>query len=297
MLEANAGSYLSGQQIAEELNISRAAVWKAIKALEKEGHGIEAVTNRGYRLSPEPERIDADRLQSSLKDAGLDITVLYKETTGSTNEDAAAYVRAQGRSVLVIADEQVRGRGRRGRDFFSPRGSGLYLSLGLCDGIKLMQTAKVTAVAAVAVAEAIDNAVFNGAEHSLIKWVNDIYTDAGKVCGILSEAFMDMEDDGGGYIVVGIGINMFTPRVHIPDDIKGKAAWLMDPDDEMDTTSIREAIILDIIRNFFKYMAAPDMSLEIYRKRSMLTGSKVKVNSFRQDEEQRMATVLGIDDD
>ena len=112
------------------------------------------------------------------------------------------------RAVLVIADKQNAGRGRRGRDFYSPPGTGLYMSLAMGNVQEVLKMAKVTAVAAVAVATAADETVFGGTDRTKIKWVNDIYLDEKKVCGILSEAFMPMEDEGDGCVVVGIGINV-----------------------------------------------------------------------------------------
>lgn len=305
LLNSNRGSFISGQEIAGALNVSRAAVWKAIKSLESDGLGIEAVTNKGYRLDDGVDIIDPSYIERELGNMGIGIRVFHKDETGSTNADAVELLKESDVPVLAIADKQNAGRGRKGRDFYSPKGSGLYMSLAMRDALTLMKTAKVTAVAAVAVAEAIDRVVFGGQDRSLIKWVNDIYIGDKKVCGILSEAMISMEDEALGTVVVGIGINVYEPAGGFPDDIRKRAGYLIGQNDRLgcvrrpDGAGLRSDLAKEIISGFFRYLNKPDDSLKIYRDKSYLTGKYVTVNSFVPNDTRAgsRARVLGIDDE
>ena len=306
LLNSNKGCFISGQEIAGALNVSRAAVWKAIKSLESDGLMIEAVTNKGYRLDDGVDIIDPSYIEGGLKDRGIGIRVFHKDETGSTNVDAVELLKESDVPVLVIADKQNAGRGRKGRDFYSPKGSGLYMSLAMRDAMTLMKTAKVTAVAAVAVSQAIDRVVFGGEERSLIKWVNDIYVDDKKVCGILSEAMISMEDEASGTVVVGIGINVYEPAGGFPDDISKRAGYLIGQYDRGryaggpgGGAAIRSDLAKEIISGFFHYLGKPEDSLRIYRDRSYLTDKYVTVNSFIPNDKRAgcRARVIGIDDE
>lgn len=300
LLNMNKGSFISGQDIAGRLNVSRAAVWKAIKGLENDGLNIEAVTNKGYRLGGGADIINPGYIEEKLREAGLEVQVIYKDETGSTNEDAVSLLKESDRPVLVIADKQVKGRGRKGRDFFSPKGTGLYMSLAMHDALSLMKTVKVTAVAAVAVARAIDENVYRGENKALIKWVNDIYVDDKKVCGILSEAMISMEDGDGGTVVVGMGINVYEPRGGFPPDIKDKAGALIYRDEKKEGTGrLRSDLAAGTVKHFLQYLSEPGESLKIYREKSNLTGKYVLVNSFVPGDKRAgsRALVTGIDDE
>ena len=241
--------------------------------------------------------IDTEYIKEGLHKAGLPVCVVYKEETGSTNEDARLLASGSDIPILVIANKQNKGRGRRGRDFYSPVGTGLYMSIALGNAKELIKTVKMTAIAAVAVAQAIDNAVFSGAETSLIKWVNDIYVDERKVCGILSEAFLSPENGKDGCMVVGIGINVYEPAGGFPGDINMKAGYLI-PAGQSVRKGLRNKLVLEVIKQLFYYMGLPEESLAEYRRRSNLTGSYVKVNSFVPgDEDKECVKVLGIDDE
>ncbi len=301
LLNSNRGSFVSGQDIAGTLNVSRAAVWKAIKSLESDGLGIEAVTNKGYRLNDGTDIVNASYVEDRLRDRGIDIRVVYKDETGSTNEDAVNLLKESDKPVLVIADKQNKGRGRRGRDFYSPKGTGLYMSLAMRDALSLMKTAKVTSVAAVAVSEAVDSVVFKGENRSLIKWVNDIYIGDRKVCGILSEAMISMEDGDGGVVVVGMGINVYEPEGGFPDDINMKAGYLIGHGQKsgLHNNMLRSDLAAEVIRDFFHYISEPEESLNIYRKKSNLIGKHILVNSFVPGDKRAgsRAYVTGIDDE
>ena len=217
--------------------------------------------------------IDSAYIEDSFRQAGQNIKVLYKEETGSTNEDARAALKDA--SVLVIADRQNAGRGRRGRDFYSPKGSGLYMSLALPYDQALFETVKLTAIAAVAVAQSIDEEVFEGRDTALIKWVNDIYLKDRKVCGILCEAFLPAEDDKG-CVVAGIGINVYAPSGDFPEEIRDRAGYLVDNA----LPGLRTRLAAAVIKRLFHYINEPDSALAVYRAKSNLMGCIVWINSF-----------------
>ena len=251
------------------------------------------------------DTIDPIYIENRLRSTVSGIRVVFKDETGSTNEDAMSMLTEGTGPVLVIADKQLKGRGRRGRDFYSPKGTGLYFSLAMPGAKELMETGKVTATAAVAVATAIDEAVFSGTSTSLIKWVNDIYLGGKKVCGILTEARLPVLSEAGndtkddkGCVVVGIGVNVYEPEGGFPEGIADKAGYLIPADKAGDSPMLRSGLAAGIVRNFFHYLNRQDESLKIYREKSNLIGSEVRINTFAApDIPQRIATVLGIDDD
>ena len=130
LLEENREAYLSGEELAKALAVSRAAVWKAVKSLQQEGYPIDAVTNRGYRLSRGGDRLSAPGIRKYLKPEYRDLPITVEEETKSTNTALRAMAEAGApEGTVYIAQGQTGGRGRMGRSFFSPAGTGLYLSL------------------------------------------------------------------------------------------------------------------------------------------------------------------------
>lgn len=192
VLENNRGLAMSGQQLADTLNVTRASVWKSIKALQDEGYKIVATTNRGYVLEETNDILSEQSLRACLGEEYRDVDIFTFKTSPSTNAEAMTRLMNGGltHGTLIVADEQTKGRGRMGKSFFSPK-SGIYMSVCLCKSIERMQDVMViTPAAAVAVRSAI--AKLTGID-AKIKWVNDIYIDKKKVCGILTQADIDFE--------------------------------------------------------------------------------------------------------
>lgn len=213
------GTPVSGEQIARKLGVSRNAVWKAVDRLRKDGFGIEGGTNRGYRLTRKPDRLEAEAITGYLTTREIGRALEVYDEIDSTNSRAkmlAARGAAQG--TTVVADCQTMGRGRRGRSFFSPEHSGIYFSMILRPDCTPEKAAMITSLAAVAVARAIEKV----AETEIrIKWVNDLYIGGKKVCGILSEAGTDMESGQLNYVVVGIGVNV--QPMDFPEELRNIA--------------------------------------------------------------------------
>lgn len=224
-LESHRGEYLSGEALAKQFNISRSAIWKAIRELRQEGHEIDAVTGAGYRLAAGSDRLSAEGILAHIKTPLLrldDLRVL--QTTTSTNQ-VAKQMAAEGarHGALVVAEEQTAGRGRMGRSFFSPNSTGLYLSVLLRPAGSAAQAALTTTATAVAVSRAIFE--WSGRRVG-IKWVNDLFYNQRKICGILAEAATDMQTGHMESLVVGIGINLSTSADEFPKDIRSTAGSL-----------------------------------------------------------------------
>lgn len=329
--------YVSGQQIADQLYLSRSAVWKAIKALRKDGYEIAAGTHRGYRLVQKAVLPDAQRIRELLQTRWTDtrgfthplpeITVF--ESVGSTNDCAREYGEetlqeegtekqgdkektdaekideektgeASGNSSrkerIVIAGAQTGGRGRRGRSFFSPEASGMYMSFLLYPQMDFARATRLTCMMAEAICRAIDE--ITGIEIQ-IKWVNDIYCRGKKIVGILTEGRTSLEDGSLSYVVIGAGINLCTPSGGFPAELKNIAGALLEeaPDDDL-----KNRLYAAVIDHFFRLYDDPDEQayIEGYRRRSMLIGHYVKIMGYSGDEKlpgNGYALVTGIDDE
>lgn len=206
------GGYVSGEDLSDELGISRTAVWKHIEGLRKLGYTIEAQPHLGYRLVNAPDRLLPSELTYGLDTKTIGKRVLSFDTVSSTMD--VAYDLAQktkGEGICIFAEEQKKGRGRMGRDWQSPKHKGIYVSIILRPDISPNETPKVTLLAAVSVAQAIRDAT---GLNSLIKWPNDVLIDGKKVCGILTE--MNAESDRVKFLVIGIGININTKAKDLP---------------------------------------------------------------------------------
>ena len=205
------------------LGVSRTAVWKNIQKLKEEGYPIEAVTNKGYRLLSvgEADIFDREQIAAKLKTAWAGRPLIYREETGSTNDDIFA-LAAQGypHGTLLVASRQTAGKGRRGRTWISPREGNIYMSILLKPDLPPDVTPMLTVVMALSVYQASLDAVSaqdaSSEEDAArcrfgIKWPNDIVVsvDGGpyrKLCGILTE--MRMEDREISAITIGIGLNV-----------------------------------------------------------------------------------------
>lgn len=218
----DAGGYVSGQELCEYYGVSRTAVWKAIKQLEKDGYVIEAQNNKGYRLV---EKEDADvftkvEIESYLDTAWIGRKLVFRKETGSTNLDAKELAeKGEAAGAVVVADMQTAGRGRRGRGWVSPSGKDIYMTLMLKPQCRPEKASVLTLVMAISVLEAIQELL---SKPCGIKWPNDIVVNNRKVCGILTE--MSAELDGIHYVVIGAGINVNQEQM--AKEIQDKATSL-----------------------------------------------------------------------
>ena len=195
-LSAAQGECISGQQLAQQLGVSRAAVHKAAAALAAQGYALEAAPRRGYRLAGgDPFCAEA----VGEYDAPI---YLYDKLESSNRTAKTLALEGTPHGTMVLTSQQTAGRGRLGRRFESPAGKGIYLSLVLRPGLPMTEAQAVTVSAAVAVCRAVKRLC--GLDLG-IKWVNDLYYNGKKVCGILTEAGADIESGQLEWLVVGIG--------------------------------------------------------------------------------------------
>ena len=205
--------YVSGQALCEKFGVSRTAVWKAVNQLKEAGYEIESVQNKGYRLAVSPDTVSEEELKSIRKTEWVGQEIFYFPVLNSTNTKAKQLAEEGYPSgTLVVAEQQDAGRGRRGREWASPRGVGIFMTLMLKPDILPNNASMLTLVAALAVAAAIRKCTGRPAG---IKWPNDIVMNGKKVCGILTE--MSAQIDYVNHVVVGIGINVHNES--FPEDI------------------------------------------------------------------------------
>ncbi len=232
--------------------------------------------------------LSAEKITENIRDnTYINITVL--KSVDSTNKYLKAKaVEGAKEGAVIIADAQTGGRGRFTRKFHSPSGCGIYMSILLKPQMPAGNAVLITSAAAVAVAEAIETLCGKDAK---IKWVNDVYVDSKKVCGILTEGVIKPDGDFD-WAVLGIGINAFEPENGFDAEIKDIAGAVFDEYRE----NLRNRLIAEVINRFFRYYNKLEKKtfLDEYRKRSFVLGEIVDVV---KNEENRKAKALDIDDD
>lgn len=272
------GNFVSGADIAETLGVSRTAVWKAVNKLRKDGFAIDAVRSQGYQISPDNNKLAPELI-------GRDVIIL--DEINSTN-DYAKRLASEGaeNGTAVLAEYQSDGKGRLDRTFVSPRSKGIYMSVILRPDFDVKYAPLITSAAAVAAAQAIEQL----AECSVqIKWVNDIYLNDRKICGILTEASLGLEYSALDYAVVGIGINVFP---HDFGELSSHVTAIQQETGKKISRNMLCRLILDNLERIVPCI--PEKKhLGEYRRREMLTGKNISANVGN---EQITGKALGIDD-
>ena len=291
ILESYKGQHISGSKIAEKLGLSRNSVWKAIKHLQEEGHNISAVTNKGYCLEIDNKILSAESINKYLESDLFDINVYnIVDSTNSMLKIQAEAGAPEGR--VIVAEHQTHGRGRRGRSFYSPENTGIYMSLLLRPKISAHESLSITTCAAVAVAQAIE---MNSEKQAKIKWVNDIFVDDRKVSGILAEASIDLESAGLKYAILGIGINVFAPNEGFPDELENiSTSIFMEQEYSAERRSKLIGDILKIFMSYYRNIGEKPFFQE-YKNRSLILNKEISVINGPND--ARKAIALDIDEE
>lgn len=267
-LEKNRANYISGQELAEKLNISRTAIWKAINTLKESGFQIESQTKLGYKLLEKDDKLSEEGIRKGLREELKDIDLFVYDEIDSTNTEAKRRLYSSDVKdfTVIVSDMQKGGRGRTGKSFASPKGSGVYFSIILHpkDFYDFSYFDLTTVKAAVAVAEGIKEATGKQAE---IKWVNDLFINGRKICGILSELDADFESRSVKSVIVGIGINVNEPKDDSFKDLKDIAGYI-------GTDVIRNEILSSILNAFYEnnYVKKDKEIIEYYKNYSLVIG-------------------------
>jgi len=243
LLLANTDTYISGEEISRQLQISRTAVWKQINKLRSQGYEFDAIPRVGYRLKQKPDRLNTLMLLSQLKSSVMGQQIKLLESTPST-QIIAHQLAEQGapEGTLVIAEEQTSGRGRMGRAFYSPSGKGIWMSLILKPQTSLQFTPQLTLLIAVALCRSLQRLVPISIG---IKWPNDLLVGTKKISGILLES--SAEDERVRYCIAGIGISVNLDLEDYPEPLRDVATSLKI---ESGTKIDRTAIITEFLAEF-----------------------------------------------
>ncbi|MFP5113379.1 biotin--[acetyl-CoA-carboxylase] ligase [Bacillaceae bacterium C204] len=242
----NAGDdFLSGQHLADLIGCSRTAVWKHIEELRKEGFELDAVRNKGYRILKTPEKITADEIRFGLTTKFMGRNIHYEESVESTQKIAHRFASEDAsEGTVIIAEEQLSGRGRMARKWHSPKYTGIWMSMILRPNIPLSKAPQLTLLTAVAIVQAFEEMTDLIPE---IKWPNDILINGKKVTGILTE--LQAEADRIHSIIIGVGINVNQKKDDFPLELQEIATSLYI---EKKETVSRAELIRSIFMHFEK---------------------------------------------
>lgn len=288
MLEAHRGEFFSGETLAELIGVSRNAVWKSIKQLEQEGYPIIAVKSKGYCLEETSDKLSLQGLLPFL-DKNMDTTLIQVHDTIDSTNNLAKELAVSGakHGTVVIANEQTNGRGRYGKVFESPKDTGIYMSLIIKPShFPSIDPSLMTAYSAVVVSDVLSQLT---GEAIGIKWVNDLFLNGKKVCGILTEAVTNLETGLLDWIVVGIGINVSTEPTDFSQSVQSVATSLVN-----DKRVTRNEIAAEIINQFFIRAQDIDQStmMQSYRDKSIVLGKTVSVVSGTHHEIAHVEDIL-----
>lgn len=266
LLEKNRDTPISGQIIADSLNVTRAAVWKAIKVLKEEGYNIDGTPNKGYILLGNNDILSSQGIACYLDE---DIDIYTYKCLDSTNTQMKKLAVDGGKDhSVIIAEQQSAGRGRFGRSFYSPAKKGIYMSVLLKSCKNIHDATIITIQSAVAINRAIKR-LYN--LKTDIKWVNDLYYQGKKICGILTEVISDFESEMIEAIIIGIGINVSTSE--FPSELQNRATSL-----GLNNAN-RNQFIAEILRQLFSIIDEDfELVLAEYKRLSCVLDKEIEFN-------------------
>lgn len=275
LLKESTTEFISGQEISERFGVSRTAIWKYINQLKIEGYEIESISKKGYRLTGSPDILTYGEIVDGLNTKFIGRKIIHFNDIDSTNSKAKelASLGAEDGTV-IIAEEQTMGKGRLGRNFISPWGKGIWMSIILKPDISPLNVSMVTQIAAAAINEALKEMQIE----TLIKWPNDILLNKKKLCGILTE--MSAELTKVNFIVMGIGINVNVEEDDFTEEVKETATSIKI---ETGKSVDRKEIVSRILNNFeelyedFVEREDIERTIDICRENSILMGREIRV--------------------
>lgn len=291
ILSNNQEVYASGQRLSELLNISRNAVWKHMKELEKDGYVIEAKPRKGYRIIKSPNKISTNTIRWGLETEWLGKEIIHKTSVGSTQlvgHEAAQNGASHG--TIIIADQQTAGRGRVQKNWDS-NGDGLWMTIILRPNIPPNRASELTLLTAVAITDAIQQ-ITN--IEPLIKWPNDILINEKKLCGILTE--MQAEQDQVQYILIGIGLNVNQSSQLWDKQLQNIATSLFqETGHTFEKHTLLQQILLQFERTYNNYLKHGFQHIkQQWEAYAFKIGSEIEITTFH---EQWVGKFLGISDE
>ncbi len=298
LLSERRGTLFSGAALADRLGVSRAAVWKAVDALRAAGFPISGTPNRGYALDADYDLLTVTDMETALtREASEFYQLNLFSMIDSTNTALVAAGRdGAAEGTVYVAEAQTAGKGRMGRSFYSPQGTGIYISVLLRPSIPAREALYITTMAAVAGSRAAETVQYHfhlTVQPVLIKWVNDLFIRGRKFAGILTEADYNVETGGLSQAVMGIGFNLSPPEGGWPEEVSAVAGSLFEKKQPVGARACLAAVFLNEFHSL--YAALPDHSFVAeYRSHSLVLGKKVEV--LRDTEVLYTALAADVDD-
>lgn len=292
LLYAHSNDYISGQKLADTLGISRNAIWKHMKELEKDGYEIEALPRKGYRILDTPNTMSENTLKWGLQTEWLGKTIVHKKSVDSTQHIAHELAREGApHGTVVIADEQTSGKGRMNRTFYSQSDQGIWMSLLIRPHILPYLAPQLTLLTATVLAEAFDD-MFG--IQTQIKWPNDVLINEQKISGILTE--MHAEQDQIQYVVIGIGINVFQKEADFHPNIQKKATSIhLHTNQTIDKHQLVQTILQTFEKQYESFVESgfPEVK-EKWEKYGFKIGEMISIKTMKKSWN---ALFLGISED
>lgn len=290
MLKKHRDEFISGERISQELGISRTAVWKHINILREEGYEIESMPKNGYKLVSSPDILILEEIEEYLTTNFIGRNIYHFDSLDSTNTKAKEMAMDEEEGTVVVAEEQIKGKGRLGRNWVSPKGKGIWMSIILKPNMLPSEVAKLTLIGAAAVNKALEEMGII----SYIKWPNDIVIQGKKVCGILTE--MSCELNIINYVIMGIGINVNLLKEDFSQELVDKATSLK----EITGRDLDRKRLLASVLNYFENLYLPfkqrgDISatIDISREKSLLIGKEIRI---LRGNDEKIGRALDIDE-
>lgn len=290
ILKDNRDEFTSGEKISEELNITRAGVWKNISKLREEGYVIDSITKMGYKLISTADILSKEELGEYLSTEFIGKNIEYFSTINSTNQKAKEDAFNLEDGSVLIAEEQTGGRGRLGRQWISPDGKGIWMSIVLKPELDPYKVSKITLIGVVAVFNALKNIGID----SQIKWPNDILINGKKVGGILTE--MSSELNMIDYIIMGIGINANLDKEDFPQDLKNKGTSLkIEIKREINRKELTAKILNELEKLYIEFKENGDIGeiIPILRENTITLGKEILVIRGKTE---RIGKAIDIDE-
>lgn len=272
----HSGEFLSGQYLADLIGCSRTAVWKHIEDLRHEGFELEGIRRKGYRIIKTPDHVTANEIRLGLRTSIIGSQIHYKETVDSTQFIAQRLgLEDVPEGTVVIAEEQIGGRGRLNRVWHSPKGTGIWMSIILRPNIPIPKTPQLTLMTAVAIVQAIHDCTSIEAD---IKWPNDILVNGKKLTGILTE--LQAEADRVHSVIIGIGINV--NQREFPEELQSIATSLfIEKGEEINRSDLIRAVFTRMEKLYTLYLEKGFEPIKLlWESYAISVGKKVTARTF-----------------